>query len=70
MDIERVKEKLTDLSLDKRHVRQMLANDQYLEVEFLAQELKMPKRDVINSLTVILESSFRTVSFQKVVKHF
>ena len=39
MDIERVKEKLTDLSLDKRHVRQMLANDQYLEVEFLAQEL-------------------------------
>mgnify|MGYP003620887268 FL=1 len=56
MDIERVKEKLTDLSLDKRHVRQMLANDQYLEVEFLAQELKMPKRDVINSLTVILES--------------
>ena len=56
MDIERVKEKLTDLSLDKRHVRQMLANDVYLEVEFLAQELKMPKRDVINSLTVILES--------------
>ena len=56
MDIERVKEKLTDLSLDKRHVRQMLANDQYLEVEFLAQELKMRKRDVINSLTVILES--------------
>ena len=56
MDIERVKEKLTDLSLDKRHVRQMLANDIYLEVEFLAQELKMPKRDVINSLTVILES--------------
>ncbi len=56
MDIERVKEKLTDLSLDKRHVRQMLANDEYLEVEFLAQELKMPKRDVINSLTVILES--------------
>ena len=56
MDIERVKEKLTDLSLDKRHVRQMLANDQYLEVEFLAQELKMPKRDVIDSLTVILES--------------
>ena len=56
MDIIRVKEKLTDLSLDKRHVRQMLANDQYLEVEFLAQELKMPKRDVINSLTVILES--------------
>ena len=56
MDIERVKEKLTDLSLDKRHVRQMLANDQYLEVEFLAQELKMPKKDVINSLTVILES--------------
>ncbi len=56
MDIERVKEKLTDLSLDKRHVRQMLANDKYLEVEFLAQELKMPKRDVINSLTVILES--------------
>ena len=56
MDIERVKEKLTDLSLDKRHVRQMLANDAYLEVEFLAQELKMRKRDVINSLTVILES--------------
>ena len=56
MDIERVKEKLTDLSLDKRHVRQMLANDEYLEVEFLAQELKTPKRDVINSLTVILES--------------
>ena len=56
MDIERVKEKLTDLSLDKRHVRQMLANDKYLEVEFLAQELKMPKRDVINSLAVILES--------------
>ena len=56
MDIERVKEKLTDLSLDKRHIRQMLANDKYLEVEFLAQELKMPKRDVINSLTVILES--------------
>lgn len=56
MDIERVKEKLTDLSLDKRHVRQMLANDEYLEVEFLAQELKMPKRDVINSLTIILES--------------
>ena len=56
MDIERVKEKLTDLSLDKRHVRQILANDQYLEVEFLAQELKMPKRDVIDSLTVILES--------------
>ena len=56
MDIERVKEKLTDLSLDKRHVRQMLANDQYCEVEFLAQELKMRKRDVINSLTVILES--------------
>ena len=56
MDIERVKEKLTDLSLDKRHVRQMLANDQYLEVEFLEQELKMRKRDVINSLTVILES--------------
>ena len=56
MDIERVKEKLTDLSLDKRHVRQMLANDEYLEVEFLAQELKMPKRDVINSLIVILES--------------
>ena len=56
MDIERVKEKLTDLSLDKKHVRQMLANDQYLEVEFLAQELKMRKRDVINSLTVILES--------------
>ena len=56
MDIERLKEKLTDLSLDKRHVRQMLANDQYLEVEFLAQELKMRKRDVINSLTVILES--------------
>lgn len=56
MDIERVKEKLTDLSLDKRHVRQMLANDIYLEVEFLAQELKMPKRDVIDSLTVILES--------------
>ena len=56
MDIERVKEKLTDLSLDKRHVRQMLENDKYLEVEFLAQELKMPKRDVINSLTVILES--------------
>ena len=56
MDIERVKEKLTDLSLDKRHVRQMLANDEYLEVEFLAQELKMRKRDVINSLTVILES--------------
>ena len=56
MDIERVKEKLTDLSLDKRHIRQMLANDEYLEVEFLAQELKMPKRDVINSLTVILES--------------
>ena len=56
MDIERVKEELTDLSLDKRHVRQMLANDQYLEVEFLAQELKMRKRDVINSLTVILES--------------
>ena len=56
MDIERVKEKLTDLSLDKRHVRQMLANDEYLEVEFLAQELKMPKRDVINLLTVILES--------------
>ena len=56
MDIERVKEKLTDLSLDKRHVRQMLANDEYVEVEFLAQELKMPKRDVINSLTVILES--------------
>ena len=56
MDIERVKEKLTDLSLDKRHIRQMLANDEYLEVEFLAQELKIPKRDVINSLTVILES--------------
>ena len=56
MDIERVKEKLTDLSLDKRHISQMLANDKYLEVEFLAQELKMPKRDVINSLTVILES--------------
>ena len=56
MDIERVKEKLTDLSLDKRHVRQMLANDEYLEVEFLAQELKMTKRDIINSLTVILES--------------
>ena len=56
MDIERVKVKLTDLSLDKRHIRQMLANDEYLEVEFLAQELKMPKRDVINSLTVILES--------------
>ena len=56
MDIKRVKEKLTDLSLDKRHVRQMLANDKYLEVEFLAQELKMPKRDVINSLAVILES--------------
>ena len=56
MDIERVKEKLTDLSLDKRHIRQMLANDEYLEVEFLAQELKMPKSDVINSLTVILES--------------
>ena len=56
MDIERVKEKLTDLSLDKRHIRQMLANDEYLEVEFLAQELKMRKRDVINSLTVILES--------------
>ena len=56
MDIERVKEKLTDLSLDKRHIRQMLANDKYLEVEFLAQELKMPKRDVINSLAVILES--------------
>ena len=56
MDIERVKEKLTDLSLDKRHVRQMLENDKYLEVEFLAQELKMPKKDVINSLTVILES--------------
>ena len=56
MDIERVKEKLTDLSLDKRHIRQMLENDKYLEVEFLAQELKMPKRDVINSLTVILES--------------
>ena len=56
MDIERVKEKLTDLSLDKKHIRQMLANDEYLEVEFLAQELKMPKRDVINSLTVILES--------------
>ena len=56
MDIKRVKEKLTDLSLDKRHVRQILANDQYLEVEFLAQELKMPKRDVIDSLTVILES--------------
>ena len=56
MDIERVKEKLTDLSLDKRHISQMLANDKYLEVEFLAQELKMPKRDVINSLAVILES--------------
>ena len=56
MDIKRVKEKLTDLSLDKRHVRQMLENDKYLEVEFLAEELKMPKRDVINSLTVILES--------------
>ena len=56
MDIKRVKEKLTDLSLDKRHISQMLANDKYLEVEFLAQELKMPKRDVINSLTVILES--------------
>ena len=56
MDIERVKEKLTDLSLDKRHIRQMLENDKYLEVEFLAQELKMPKRDVINSLAVILES--------------
>ena len=56
MDIERAKEKLTDLSLDKRHVRQMLENDKYLEVEFLAQELKMPKKDVINSLTVILES--------------
>ena len=56
MDIERVKEKLTDLSLDKRHVRQMLENDKYLEVEFLAQELKMRKRDVINSLTVILKS--------------
>ena len=56
MDIERVKEKLTDLSLDKRHIRQMLENDKYLEVEFLAQELKMPKRDVINLLTVILES--------------
>ena len=56
MDIERVKEKLTDLSLDKRHIRQMLANDKYLEVEFLAQELKMPKRDVINSLAVTLES--------------
>ena len=56
MDIERVKENLTDLSLDKSHISQMLANDQYLEVEFLAQELKMPKRDVINSLTVILES--------------
>ncbi len=56
MDIERVKEKLTDLSLDKSHIRQMLANDEFLEVEFLAQELKMPKRDVINSLTVTLES--------------
>ena len=56
MDIERVKEKLTDLSLDKRHIRQMLENDKYLEVEFLVQELKMPKRDVINLLTVILES--------------
>ena len=63
MDIERVKEKLTDLSLDKRHIRQLLENDKYLEVEFLAQELKKPKRDVINSLTVILESkvSIRTL---------
>ena len=56
MDIKRVKEKLTDLSLDKRHIRQMLAGDKYLEVEFLAQELKMPKRDVIKSLSTILES--------------
>ena len=56
MNIKRVKEKLTDLSLDKRHVRQMLANDKYLEVEFLAQELKMTKRDVIKSLSTILES--------------
>ena len=56
MDIERIKKKLTVLSLDKRHIRQILENDRYLEVEFLAQELKMPKRDVINSLIVILES--------------
>ena len=56
MDIERVKEKLTDLSLDKRHIRQMLAGDKYCEVEFLAQELKMTKRDVIKSLSTILES--------------
>ena len=56
MNVERVKEKLTNLSLDKRHIRQMLAGDKYCEVEFLAQELKMTKRDVINSLTVILES--------------
>ena len=56
MNIKRVKEKLTDLSLDKRHVRQMLANDEYLEVEFLAQELKMTKIDVIKSLSTILES--------------
>ena len=56
MNIKRVKEKLTDLSLDKRHVRQMLANDKYLEVEFLAQELKMTKRDLIKSLSTILES--------------
>ena len=56
MDIKRVKEKLTDLSLDKRHIRQMLAGDKYLEVEFLAQELKMTKIVVIKSLSTILES--------------
>ena len=56
MNIERVKNKLTDLSLDKRHIIQMLAGDKYCEVEFLAQELKMTKRDIIKSLTAILES--------------
>ena len=49
-DILRIEEKISLLKYAKRELRYLLNEDQYLEVDFIANELGVNKKDVLEAI--------------------
>ena len=51
-----IAEKLTNMCFSKVELREVLDYDEYLELDFISEELKIPKESIIEEIKKILET--------------
>lgn len=53
----RIAEKLSNMCFSKRELREILKHDEYFELDFISEELKIPKEIIIEEIKKILNIS-------------